>query len=658
MTDFRRPEGARSKVGQRLARHGLAFLGFLALSLFYLRPIWRVFRTHLAPDGGDPLFNLVVLKWGILHFQNGFKGYWNLPYFFPTLRVTTFSDHLLGPAFAGWLLGHFGVGPIAFYNLLFFGSYLGSAFALYWVLDKSGLSPTGAWIGGLAFAFSAFRWFQGSHLQILLALWIPPLLWTFDRLLERPTLRRAAIFVAFYALHMSGGLYLAYMAHIPLAILAANRLLFRDRPRWSRADLARLGGALIACAGIAAIFFLPYARTSAHFPLHRGDDVIAGYSATLASYVTPSSQHSLYGGAETARWERPENALFPGFGVALFALWGAWEGLRRFCRPAAPLPGKGHRVILGLLTALVGLTFLVADARTWSGWPGVPWGTRNLPSYSALGLILLVASASAAFLRRKWRGKSAAALAGWADLPAWPRGLLAAGAASFLLTFPQVYLPLARYVPGLAQMRVPTRFYAFAGVGLGFLAAYGFDRLRERLSSITLRRGFAAGVIVLLAIEQAPRRLDWTEIEPRLGPTAVDQWLAKTSAVRAVLEVPLGRVQDDIPTMYRASHYGKPVVNGYSGFLPTDNLDLRRRCCFPVPDDADLARLRAEGVTHVVARLADLRRWQRREIERWPRRAPVRLTFADEEAQVFEILPDSRPLLEPDPFWAFRGGTR
>ncbi len=635
----------------------MAFLGYLGLALIYLRPIWRLFRTHIAPDGGDPLFNLVVLRWGIRHFQNGFGGFWDLPYFFPTLRVTTFSDHLLGPAFAGWLLGGLGLGPIAAYNLLFLISYVGTAFSLYWVLKKSGLSPVGAWIGGLAFAFSSFRWFQGSHLQILLALWIPPLLWTFDRLLERPTGRRAAAFLTFYALHLSGGLYLAYMAHLPLAILAGNRLLFRDRPHWNRADVIRLGCVLAVCAGIAAVFFLPYGQPGGHAPMHRKEDEIAQYVATLASYLTPSSQHSLYGSEATGRWERPENALFPGLGVCLLALWGAREGLRRHrTLPSQPLE-KRRRVTLALLAAVGVLTFLAADARTWSGWPGVPWGRRGLPSYAELGFLLLVSAGAALLLRRRWRRKgTASGGVRWAELPPWPRGLLAAGAAAFLFTFPQVYLPLARYVPGLTQMRVPARFYAFAAVALAFLAAYGFDRLRERFGSKLARRGFAAATILLLAIEQAPRRLDWNEIEPALGAGAVDRWLAKSAAVQAVLEVPLGRVQDDIPTMYRASHYDKPIVNGYSGYIPADNLDFRRRCCFPVPEDGDLAWLRGRGVTHVVARLNGLRPWQRREIKRWPRRAPVRRVYADDEAQVFEILADPRPLAEPDPFWAFRGG--
>ncbi|HEV7670547.1 MAG TPA: hypothetical protein VGS22_18665 [Thermoanaerobaculia bacterium] len=634
-------------------RHVFAFLAYLALSLVYLRPIWRLFRTHLAPDGGDPLFNLVVLKWGIRHFQTGFAGYWNLPYFFPTPRVTTFSDHLLGPAFAGWLLGHLGIGPIAVYNLLFLVSYAGSAFALYWVLEKSGVSTAGAWIGGLAFAFSSFRWFQGSHLQILLALWIPPLLWTFDRLLQQPTWRRAAAFLAFYALHLSGGLYLAYMAHLPLAILAANRLPGRDRPRWSRADLVRLGTAAVVCAGIAAAFFLPYERTASSEPMRRDDNVIADYAATLASYFTPSSQHALYAGHAVARWERPENALFPGFGVLLLAAWGALEGVRRHRGPSARAIGIGRRATLALLVGIAVVACLAADAKTWSHWPGVPWRGLALPSYTACGVALLLSASTAMLLRRRWTGGGAVR---WAEIPVWPRGLLLGGAAAFLLTLPQIYLPLARFVPGLAQMRVPTRFYAFASVAVALLAAYGFDRLGERLPSTSTRRALTFGAMALLAIELAPRPLDWTEIEPKFGPQAVDRWLAEAPEVRAILEVPLGRVQDDIPTMYRATHHGKPLVNGYSGFLPQATLELRRHCCYPLPEAADLALLRTQGVTHVVARTAALRRWQRRELQGWSRRATVRRVWADADAQVFEILADPHRASEPDPFRVFLGG--
>src|SRR4029077_445995 len=51
--------------------HVLTLLGLLALSLLYLRPIWRLFGTHIEPDTGDPVFNLYILKWGAHQIRLG-----------------------------------------------------------------------------------------------------------------------------------------------------------------------------------------------------------------------------------------------------------------------------------------------------------------------------------------------------------------------------------------------------------------------------------------------------------------------------------------------------------------------------------------------------------------------------------------------------------
>src|SRR6185503_573782 len=117
-----------STSARHAARTGLVFSAYLALALFYLRPIWRIFHTRIAPDLGDPLFNLVILKWGVHKLSGGLAGFWsafwNAPFYFPARDVTTLSDHLLGPAAFATLLGRFGLGAVAAYNLLFLGSFV------------------------------------------------------------------------------------------------------------------------------------------------------------------------------------------------------------------------------------------------------------------------------------------------------------------------------------------------------------------------------------------------------------------------------------------------------------------------------------------------------------------------------------------------------
>src|SRR6185436_1535238 len=208
-----------------LVQHALAALAYLGLSLYYLRPIWRVFRDHIAPDPGDPWLVLTVLKWGMHQMRLGMPDFWNLPFFFPARGVTTYSDSLLGPAAFGTLLTSLfpGVTAVAVYNLLFLSSFVLCAWGTWYVLRRSGTGAAAAFLGGCIFAFSSYRWDQTSHAQMLLMGLIPLTLWTWDRLLEAPSLRRAALFLLFFLLHETGGSYLAYMILFPMAVMLAVR---------------------------------------------------------------------------------------------------------------------------------------------------------------------------------------------------------------------------------------------------------------------------------------------------------------------------------------------------------------------------------------------------------------------------------------------------
>src|SRR4029079_15999286 len=85
----------------------------------------------------------------------------------------------------------------------------------------------------------------------------------------------------------------------------------------------------------------------------------------------------------------------------------------------------------------------------------------------------------------------------------WRRGLLLSGALCFALTFPGIYAPLMRVVPGLSGMRVPARFYAFVSLTLVYLAAHGVDFLMSRASGPRTRAALATALALILAVELA-----------------------------------------------------------------------------------------------------------------------------------------------------------
>ena len=617
----------------RALQHALAAVGYFTLAAVYLRPVLRVFGTHLAPDPGDPLFNLVILKWGMHEVRTGLAGFWNAPFFFPAQGVTAFSDHLLGPAAFGVLLTATAPHALRVYNALFFGSFVLCGWGTWYVLRRAGTGPAAAFLGGCMFAFSSFRWDQLSHIQILLMQWIPLTLWSWDRLLERPGWRRAGLFVLFYALHATGGSYLGYMIHVPLLILLLHRAPELWRTGAWKPALRVLVPAGAVCAALLLAVYLPYLR-SAHRQ-ERSVVEIRHYGASLASYFTPSGKN-LYGGPrEESRWRRPENALFAGFLPTALILLAVWQGRRRLTRPLRPLSAR-QRAVLVALTALALAGYLLAEYKTWqvSGRTALP-ALPELVGYK-MAAALLVLGLVALALRRVWGGNWPLRLA---DLSPWERGLLTSGFVCFLLSHPVVYLVLREVVPGLSGMRVPARFYAFVSFPLAGFAARELDRLLQRAASPGWRRLGAILAAGVLLVELAPKPINWEPLPQERDFPPVYHWLAKQDKVRAVLELPISDDSTEILYMYFATRHWKPLVNGYSGFFPAHYEDLRRTCCWPLPDRRQLAQLRDWGVTHVLVHpevLGD-KRWAQRALLAWERQPGVFLEYDDGRDRVYRI---------------------
>jgi hypothetical protein len=272
------------------------------------------------------------------------------------------------------------------------------------------------------------------------------------------------------------------------------------------------------------------------------------------------------------------------------------------------------------------LSYLTPSDRNLYGdvWPAAARRPENSLFFgiAATGLALLAA----------WRGLRARRMPDPAPPPPWERGLLLGGAACVLLSFPIFYLPLMKVVPGLSGMRVPARFAALAAFPVVFFAARELDR---RLGG---SRAAAALVAVLLFFDLAPRRIDWLPLPPESRFPAVYHWLARRTDVDGVLELPLLGPARDISAMYFATLHWKPLVNGYSGYIPDRYGYLVRDCCDPIPDPQQLAQLRLWGVTHVLVHKNDFpARWERRWLRRWALEPGIAIEYEDAADLVYRI---------------------
>ena len=200
----------------------------------------------------------------------------------------------------------------------------------------------------------------------------------------------------------------------------------------------------------------------------------------------------------------------------------------------------------------------------------------------------------------------------------WERGLVLSGLLCFLLTFPWVYAPLMRIVPGMSGMRVPTRFYAFVSLTLVYFAGRGVDALRERARGPRTRAALVAALAAGLLLELAPQPVRWGKPLPREEAfPAVYRWIAREPAVRALIELPIHQdVRENLYIYYSTLHW-KPLANGYSGYIPVSHQRLTERIRF-LPDPEGLDLLRDLRISHLVihaqspVRAAALREWDRR----------------------------------------------
>lgn len=315
---------------------------YSAITCVYFWPLPRLWQDHLGPELGDPLFVLYVLKWGVHQIHLGMPDFWNANLFYPTRGALALSDHLLGPAAELAVFEAIVPNAIAGYNFLFLSSFVASAVATCWVLRRCGLSWAAAVLGGWMFSFSPFRIAQTTHLQMLIAQWIPLTLWFWDRLLVERTVRNAALFLLFYLLNLSGGCYLAYMIHFPLAAILASRALEQRRQLVTFRSLRLFVPVALVAAAAAAALFVPYIRISHSLGLTRTHAEIQEFGANLASYVSPSYENWYFGkptrqflrsilGKAAELLFRSENSLFAGFvPTALFCVGvvAAWRSRR------------------------------------------------------------------------------------------------------------------------------------------------------------------------------------------------------------------------------------------------------------------------------------------------------------------------------------------
>ena len=195
-------------------------------------------------------------------------------------------------------------------------------------------------------------------------------------------------------------------------------------------------------------------------------------------------------------------------------------------------------------------------------------------------------------------GVAALALAGFAlsrgGRAAWS-WLTVAGLGAILSFGPKLglFTLLFELLPPYRALRVPSRAGVLFLLGVAVLAALGAARLKSR----KLRWG----ALALVAAECFAAPLPFSMEAPEL-PTIYGA-VAELPGPGAVVELPMAppeRFQDNAVYVYRSIFYERPLVNGYSGFVPEsyrEHFELVMRGELA----PGLRELSSEGVRYVLA---------------------------------------------------------
>jgi hypothetical protein len=314
---------------------GLAFVLYAILTVICTWP-WARDPGHLAVPYPDLLGHVWGIGWVVHQARHDPLHLYDANMYWPQTLSLAYTESLFPQSIAAAPIRLAGGGPLLAHNLVLLLTYpLAAAFAylLAWELTRS---RAAAFLAGLAYGFSAYRWVHVVHIGVLSCQWLPLVLLLLRRAVLRPKARTLLALGAVAAIQaLSSGYYAVLLA----LVLVAVAPLFVRRAR-RRGSVVLVAAALLLAGLFALAVSWPYRILQERHDLGRGRETFLHWSATPASYLNPGEYVGLphlaaLRAAVDNRW-----ALFPGTAILLLAPFGL---------------SRGRRARLGIVLAVTGL---------------------------------------------------------------------------------------------------------------------------------------------------------------------------------------------------------------------------------------------------------------------------------------------------------------
>src|SRR5262245_11291901 len=220
-------------------------LFFVAATLVATYPL-MVRASYAIPGGlGDPALVTFLLAWDADRIGHGLRGFWDAPFLYPHRHTLAYAEHMFGVAIFTAPLQWLTRNAVLVYNIAFVGSYTLAGVGIYGLTRELFGRKDAALLAAIAFVFNPYRASQITHLQVLMAGWMPLALWALHRYFATGSRRALAAFAAAFVLQALSNGYFLFFFSIATAVIVAVEL------AWPRLPRARIIADLtIAGAGI------------------------------------------------------------------------------------------------------------------------------------------------------------------------------------------------------------------------------------------------------------------------------------------------------------------------------------------------------------------------------------------------------------------------
>ena len=561
------------------------FAVYVLISAWYTSPLLSLGSSRIAGDPGDPVLNASILWWNATTMPLT-AAWWNAPIFYPSLGVTTFTEHLLGVSLIATPIYWVTHNPLTTYNLSLFLTWPLSAFAVYLLVVFLAKRHDAAFLAGLAWAFTPYRLSELGHLQSLSAYWLPLMLLGLHGFLERRRGWWLALFGASWLAQSTANGYYMLFGAVLVALWLAYFCSGRDG--W------RAAPAVIVAWVVSSLPLLPimakYLSVHNSFALRRSLVDRAGFSAEPGSWAHVSSMSWLW----SPVFGDDAHSLFPGATASLLVAAGiiAWVARGALVVPEEGQSTRRLRSVLAVAFALsaaaiVSLLVVGPWRATIAGVPiRVTGFTRTLLWCGVSGglFALLTPPLRAAFARRSPLVFYAGATLALAALACGP--LLIVKGQTIMAPAPYAWL---LSVPGFDRLRVPTRFWMLGTLCLAIAAGLAFRVLVRGPLAV---RAFASAIVATCLMVDG-----WVTEFPMAAAPELWPRVERRDQALPVIELPLGPEFDAAAT-YRAMWHRRHAANGVSGYDPPHYAPLQAG--LNVQDPAMLDALASLGPIDVV----------------------------------------------------------